>query len=238
MKYLEVPSLSYFSSCLTGLDGGDIVIFTRVEAFTCKRAGSDKKLYKSLNKQYEELSKSPEFHEELSTSPFGPLSLSTSRRTFISLISTLNASFHDYDFSCVKPEQFRKEQNLHMVINSINNTLAPFIPETQNLLVKLWTTLEEEIKVSECDVYSYIPDPDADPFSEEGNIWCFNYFFFNKKLRRVVFLTCRAVSKIAAANGAGMARAEEEDDESEWQWSMEDQISEVRYAKSIVYSLD
>lgn len=66
--------------------------------FAGKRAGSDKKLYKELNQQYEELSRSPEAQEALSTSPFGPLSLSTSRRTFISLISTLNASFPDYDF--------------------------------------------------------------------------------------------------------------------------------------------
>jgi hypothetical protein len=82
---------------------------------TGKRAGSDKKLYKELNQQYEELSKSPDSQEALSTSPFGPLSLSTSRRTFISLISTLNASFPDYDFRSVAPSSsFQPLPPMHM----------------------------------------------------------------------------------------------------------------------------
>lgn len=59
-----------------------------------KRAGSDKKLYKSLDQQYQvEWSKSPE--TDLSSSPFGPLSESGSRRTLISQISLLNAAFPD-----------------------------------------------------------------------------------------------------------------------------------------------
>jgi hypothetical protein len=46
--------------------------------------------------------------------------------------------------------------------------------------------------------------------------WCFNYFFFNKKLRRVVFFTCRAASKI---NGRDPASGD-------YGWSVEDQIAE------------
>jgi hypothetical protein len=80
-----------------------------------KRAGSDKKLYKELNQQYEELSKSPDSQEALSTSPFGPLSLSTSRRTFISLISTLNASFPDYDFRSVAPSSSFQPQHMSLL---------------------------------------------------------------------------------------------------------------------------
>jgi hypothetical protein len=34
---------------------------------------------------------------------------------------------------------------------------------------------------------------DSDPFGEEGTLWSFNYFFHNKKLKRIVFLTCRGV---------------------------------------------
>ena len=36
--------------------------------------------------------------QQLSVSPFGPLSDAQSRRTFISLIQVLNASYPDYDF--------------------------------------------------------------------------------------------------------------------------------------------
>lgn len=48
-------------------------------------------------------------------------------------------------------------------------------------LQTLWSLLESEMNVSkECDVYSYLNDLDSDPFAEEGAIWSFNYFFFNK----------------------------------------------------------
>lgn len=40
---------------------------------------------------------------------------------------------------------------------------------------------------------SYNPDLDSDPYGEEGNMWSFNYFFYNKRLKRIVFFTCRSV---------------------------------------------
>jgi hypothetical protein len=42
---------------------------------------------------------------------------------------------------------------------------------------------------------SYRPDGTSDPFSESGIIWSFNFFFHNRKLRRILFLTCRADCK-------------------------------------------
>lgn len=42
---------------------------------------------------------------------------------------------------------------------------------------------------------SYRPDGTSDPFSESGIIWSFNFFFYNRKLRRILFLTCRADGK-------------------------------------------
>lgn len=57
-------------------------------------------------------------------SPFGPLDNQASRKTLFYLISTLNASYPDYDFSSVKPEQFCKQPHLGMVVNSINVTLG------------------------------------------------------------------------------------------------------------------
>lgn len=55
----------------------------------------------------------------------------------------------------------------------------------------LWNALADIIKLSECEVFSYLPDMESDPFSE-GNIWSFNYFFVNKQLKRIVYLTCMA----------------------------------------------
>jgi hypothetical protein len=33
---------------------------------------------------------------------------------------------------------------------------------------------------------------------EEANLWSFNYFFYNKRLKRILYLAARAVSKAAA----------------------------------------
>mmetsp|Transcript_24008 Transcript_24008/g.33659 ORF Transcript_24008/g.33659 Transcript_24008/m.33659 type:complete len:225 (-) Transcript_24008:132-806(-) len=199
MKFLEIPTFAQLSELLDGVSStsGESTIYGKIEAFSCKQAGSVKKLYKSLEEQYQvELSKSPDL---IATSPFGPLDQSSSRKTLIYLIALLNASFPDYDFSKVKPEQFRKENNVYMVMNNINAILNGVIPNYNNeLSPKLWTSLEQEIKLKECDMYSYIPDLDSDPYAEQGNIWSFNYFFFNRKLKRVVFFTCRAFSKIGS----------------------------------------
>jgi AP-1 complex subunit sigma 1/2 len=64
-----------------------------------KKAGSDKKLYNSLDKQYQEMAKSPDANAYLSVSPFGPLTERSSRKTLIDLIATLNMAFPDYDFT-------------------------------------------------------------------------------------------------------------------------------------------
>lgn len=46
--------------------------------------------------------------------------------------------------------------------------------------------------------FSYRPDGTSDPFSESGIIWSFNFFFYNRKLRRILYLTCRADCKTLA----------------------------------------
>lgn len=54
--------------------------------------------------------------------------------------------------------------------------------------------MDEEICLAECDIYSYNPDLDSDPFGEDGSLWSFNYFFYNKRLKRIVFFSCRSIS--------------------------------------------
>ena len=145
-----------------------IKILRGLTLFLGKRAGSDKKLYKNLEEQYQvQLSKSPEAFEDGAVSPFGPLTESSSRKTLINLISILNASFPDYDFSNASSEQFRKEINHYMVINSINTMLNNAISNYAELSNKLWTSLDSEIRIKECDIYSYFPDCDSDPYAEE-----------------------------------------------------------------------
>lgn len=198
MKFLEVPSLAQLSASLDDVVAGECRIFGRIEAYSCKRAGSDKKLYKYLDEQYQaELSRSPDA-SILSNSPMGPLSESSSRHTLISLISTLNASFPDYDFCNIKPEQFRKESSYYMVMNSINAALSGVVRHyNTDLCLKLWPSIDNEINIKDCDIYSYVPDLEADPYAEDGSVWSFNYFFYNKKMKRLVFFTCNCVSILA-----------------------------------------
>lgn len=65
---------------------------------------------------------------------------------------------------------------------------------------------------------SYNPDLDSDPFGEDGSLWSFNYFFYNKRLKRIVFFSCRSISGSTytpseAGNELDMELGEEEVEE-------------------------
>jgi len=200
MKYLDISSFLGINSLLN-VDMGDNLVNGSVEAYSCKTVGSDRKLYKEIEHQIS-MSKSPKVMEienaPLSVSPFGPLTESASKKTFMYLIATLNASYFDYDFSQATPDQFRKEPNRHMITNSINTTLAGVVPNyNSELKDKLWSTIDMEVELQKADIYSYIPDLANDPFTEDGVLWSFNYFFYNRALKRIVFFKCRSINKSA-----------------------------------------
>jgi len=228
MKYLDVPSFLGINTLLDNIDTGDCILNGRLEAYSCKNAGSDKKLYKEIEHQFVELSKSPKATEvDLSFSPFGPLTASASRKTFIYLIATLNASYYDYDFSNATPEQFRKEPNRHMIMNTINTTLAGVVPD-YNASVKdqLWSAIDLEVDLAKADIYCYVSDLTSDPLTEDGVIWSFNYFFYNKALKRIIFFKCRSVSKSSLSSSQTVMTprqwpVEESSDEEDSMWMPE-----------------
>jgi len=210
MKFLDLPALSMLQISLNR-DLGDSLLAGRIEAYSCKRAGSDKKLARSLELQYRE-----ELGTEISTSPFGPLTESASRKTLLHLVSTLNASYVDYDFSTTSPEQFRKESSGSVAINSVDSTLSAAIgPDYASIRDKIWSTLDTEIQIQRCDVYSYLPDQVDDPFTEQGTIWSINFFFYNRTLKRILYFACRAVSK-TASQGTDPSEELPDEDDSEW----------------------
>ena len=92
---------------LAGLQTGSSVIEGRLDLYSCKLAGADKEVSKSLEQSYldelaslDELGSSPA--SAPGTSPVGPLTDSSNRKTLITLVLTLNASFPDYDFSSLR----------------------------------------------------------------------------------------------------------------------------------------
>jgi hypothetical protein len=65
----------------------------------------------------------------------------------------------------------------------------------------MWNSIDSEIQMSDCDVYSFNADSDSDPFNEDGNsVWSFNYFFYNRRLKRILLVTCRAEHKAPDEN--------------------------------------
>ncbi|KAK6315043.1 hypothetical protein J4Q44_G00145720 [Coregonus suidteri] len=87
---------------------------------------------------------------------------------------------------------------LLQVANAVNSSLYSSVGvEFNSLGPELWNSIDKEISLQECDIYSYNPDLDSDPFGEEGSLWSFNYFFYNKRLKRIVFFTCRSISVLS-----------------------------------------
>ena len=161
-------------------------------------------------------------------SPFGSLSQISSRRTFAYLIATLNASHPDYDFShLLRPSDFKREKSLKKVINTLDTTLYNLRPKPSSAFSdepahwstdvtttvmsstpqgsekwspRMWHLIDKEMSLKECSMYCYVPE--EDPYDgEEGALWSFNYFFFNKAKKRVCYLYLRGISMIELASG-------------------------------------
>ncbi|KAL1867735.1 RNA polymerase III-inhibiting protein maf1 [Diaporthe australafricana] len=145
MKFLPLRDFDVVASALN-FDTPDCHVTGGCDLYTTKAAGSDKKLYKNIDKSLETQhaallkfgsSLSPPQRTNLNlsrSSPFGPLSDISSRRTFAYLIATLNASHPDYDFSHVlRPADFKRERMLRKVVANLDTTLhsaRPNAPST------------------------------------------------------------------------------------------------------------
>lgn len=217
MKLLENSKIEAIN-CALAIENGDCKIEGRIESYSCKMNASDKKLFRVLSHEggkephdlqalsppqvYSGQSPARQRNLSLSEDDEGPLCDTISTKTLFYLISTLNASFNpDYDFSNAKSCEFSKEPSLQWVMNSVDSQL--FSVATESVSQKrnqLWTTLDEEICLKECDIYSYNPDLSSDPYGEEGCIWSFNYFFYNRKMKRIVFFSCKANSPGYSSN--------------------------------------
>ena len=156
-------------------------LLDRIESYSCKMAGNDKKLYKSLNEgsaptDLQALSPPQSTIQGSSISPSnissgfpcavrqrssstssqeGTLCDTISRKSLFYLISTLNASFHpDYDFSNAKSHEFSREPCHQPVVDSINGNLSATLGERYTgLKSALWAAVDEEIHLAECDIF-------------------------------------------------------------------------------------
>lgn len=67
----------------------------------------------------------------------GDLSSGLTRRLLIDLISTLNASFPDYDFSSASPDSF-VPQEMNSVVSRVNSFLAELTAQNALFLQEVW----------------------------------------------------------------------------------------------------
>eukprot|EP00123_Amoebidium_parasiticum_P000348 comp10828_c0_seq1/m.5458 comp10828_c0_seq1/g.5458 ORF comp10828_c0_seq1/g.5458 comp10828_c0_seq1/m.5458 type:complete len:225 (-) comp10828_c0_seq1:322-996(-) len=215
MKYLDIPDLDTLASSLC-VQSGDKRLVCQLEAYSCKQAGVDKKIYKQFNFQS---GHSP--HDLQCLSPPTTMYLPANspvhtemaeRKTLFYLMATLNAAFPDYDFSKANSRQFSREPNLEVVAHAINTTLEEAAPGSYPYVkVGLWSTLDREIGLTDCEVYCYLPSDDADPFAEPGTLWTFNYFFYNPKLKRILFFMCKSLSGMVGDDDSMMDEDGEQD---------------------------
>lgn len=219
MKYLDFPNVTRLNAFLDHVDVGEVVIYGSLEAYSCKLGGLDKKLSRSLDQEVQAGS-SP---VELSMSPVGPMSEHASRKTLIYLILTLNHIYQDYDFSLLRAHHFRKESGVVGAEEVIDTQLLEVSKvwertqgDRESFLETLWKAIDEAVSLKNCDVYSYKTDRETDPFGERTSVWCFNYFFYNKKLKRIVYLSCRAQSKASVEK-------DKEDADSKFLYSSDDE---------------
>lgn len=132
------------------------------------------------------------YHSSVTPPHTGEEQDACSTKTFHSLVSCLNASFKpDYDFSHAKSEEFSRIPNLNMVSQDIHNILKTSLGDSySDIKEHMWNTIDREIQLAECSFYSYNADLDSDPYAE--SLWYFNYFFYNKKMKRILFFSCQA----------------------------------------------
>lgn len=112
------------------------------------------------------------------------------QKTLFHLISLLNASYTDYNFTDAKGEDFQRVHEYETVKMCVRSKLAALVRDKR--LQQLWSTIEGEIHPKECMIYSYKSDAHMDAFNEDGILWSFNYFFANRRLKRILFLSCQA----------------------------------------------
>lgn len=131
------------------------------------------------------------------------------------LILTLNASFPDYDFSNVKPNQFQKLK-MEDVRKNIHQNLSEYASQrsSPNFLEELWNAVNDVIDLNEATVYSFDYEFADDDESGNNSLWNFHYLFVNKSIRRIVFFTCSERISDTMLGGRGSVLSSEEVDDT------------------------
>jgi hypothetical protein len=207
-------------------DTQDSAIIGGCDLYTTKAAGSDKKLYKRIERTLEDRHKellhtisdmSPQsaaqFADQFNvdrTTPFGSFNETANRHTFAYLIATLNATHVDYDFAnTLNPDEFQRETRQNFM-HKIDTTMYYLRPQVYSaglpagavtpLGSPIWGPRSWNLIDSEMDMNDceyYVWEPSDDPFADDGAIWSHHYFLYNKERKRVCYFYLRGLSALS-----------------------------------------
>lgn len=186
MKYLENLSLETISNSLTNREiGGGLIINGRIEVYSTKKAGNDKKESKMLESKLSE----------------GGANVKTPKKLLVDLIQTMNASMIDYDFSDISPDSFSLV-NVNDAVQHINSHLSQLSSDSNYFISNMWKNILECLGVTTlvntCEVYKLSESTVID--EEVDMVWSFNYFFCCKEMKRICYFSCSATSKFRRMN--------------------------------------
>ncbi|KAF2005625.1 hypothetical protein P154DRAFT_530450 [Amniculicola lignicola CBS 123094] len=233
MKYLDLCALHEVNLALN-FDTLDSAVIGGCDIWTTKAAGSDKKLYKRIENTLETRHKdllasvavlSPEAKAKFVTeqdverdTPFGSFNEPANRHTFAYLIATLNATHVDYDFANVlNPDEFRRETRKSFM-NQIDTTMYFLRPQIYATGLptgsvtplgspiwsfRSWQLIDSEMILENCECYVW--EPSDDPYADDGAIWSFHYFLYNKEMKRVCYFYLRGISALSSSPSQPMS---------------------------------
>uniref|UniRef100_A0A915Q5F1 Repressor of RNA polymerase III transcription MAF1 n=1 Tax=Setaria digitata TaxID=48799 RepID=A0A915Q5F1_9BILA len=229
MKLLENAELEQLSYTF-GVHAKDCSIDVRLEAYSCKMITSDKKQWKKNQQGSSNAPQPLSPPEKLPWVPTkSPWPVQNSRlrhfsepgcsdldgsieegglmyadaiscRTLFELRSVMNASFQDYDFSSTKSEAFSLIPDFETLAGLVDSKLSATVANYYEIKRILWERVDEIIKINDCKLYSYRTGYTGDPYCEDLVMWSFAYFFHNKSLKRILFMSCRAFRADTAQN--------------------------------------
>lgn len=204
MKFLVCPRLAELTGSLNTLDLGDRYCIGRLEAYSDKRAGDDKHLASAIEKNLDD---SP-----AAVSPLGDLGSASTRKLLVSLISTLNHSFPDYDFRELKPSQFEQER-IQNVIPTLNQQLLNLADHSRpGMRNEFWSAVDEIIDVNHCEIFSLTLDDDSSSQFARA-LWSSMLFFYNKKVKKVVLFWFGVLAKLHKRGSRDPSFCGDSDDE-------------------------
>lgn len=97
----------------------------------------------------------------------------------------------------MKPENFAKLLHPNLARAKLVSNLAQGQTSSASIAELAWSAVDDTVNIADCDVYEFRPEEQGtDPYGDEAVLWSFHYFFFNRKMKRMVYLTARAVSPL------------------------------------------